>query len=574
MKELYIAVPTKLQIHANTMLSIFDCEFIKNYKIKIKFLIGKSNIDQARSMMLTTWYDEADDDDLFLFIDSDQIFKKEDIESLIDLNSDIACGIYSGFQWPCVRVANWNDFITGKNDEIMYGATGLMLIRKPILHRLENYIKEEQLGNSRVYVSPDYPAVIPFFKQRIIVSESLKPGPVQEWLGEDYAFCYLIRKIGGIIKGHLSPQIGHEIPHIKYFYPPEYKKKIWSKKTIAYYTGNSRVYWSANDIETKGLWGSETAIINLAKEWTKNGYNVTVYGNCEEGIFDNVEYLNHSKCNFNDEFNIIILWRSYGVQVLPYVNSKQIIVDLHDELNADYDIMLKHWNKIDKIMMKSEYHKLFIPKDLQNISKDKIQIIQNGVPDYYKILSSKEQIKKNKYKLIYSSSYIRGLLFMLKWGWPLIKKNVPEAELHLYYGIDLMPKEIMRELSVLLKQDGIIEHGKIDQKKLYEEKMEGSIYYYVGGYQEIDCINVKEALLANCLPVLCNFKVFQEREYGIKVGDEPSKPETQIEGAKEIIKLLQDEEYYNNKIEEMQKYKDEIEFWDNISSKWVKQFIN
>jgi len=573
MPQLFIAIPTKLQIHANTMLSIFECENFPDYTIRIKYLVGKSNVDQARSMMVTEWYDMCNDDDLFLFIDSDQIFKKEDIQALIDLNCDVACGIYRGFQWPCVRVENWNDFITGRNNHIMYGATGLMLIRKPILKKLEEFIKEEQMGTSRVYVSPDYPSVIPFFKQRVIVSESMKEnGPIREWLGEDYSFCYLVRKIGGVIKAHISPTIGHEITEIKYFYPQEYKKRIWENKTITYYTGNSRIYWSANDIETKGLWGSETAVINLAQQWQKMGYKVTVYGNCEEGEFDGVKYLQHSKCNFNDIFNIMILWRSYGLQCLSYVKARQIIVDLHDELSQNYDAILQFWSKVDKIMVKSQYHKSLFSSDLH----DKLEIVQNGVPEYYRNIEEKKKDheEKKKYKLIYSSSYVRGLLYMLKWGWPLIKRSVPEAELHLYYGMDLIPKDIMQELQTLLQQDGIFQHGKINQIELSKEKMEGSIYYYVGGYQEIDCINIKEAVLANCLPVLCNFKVFKERDHLIRIGDDPADRQTQITGAQEIIKLLQDEEYYQEKLEEMSKYKEEIEFWDTIADKWTKKFIN
>ena len=70
-KNLHLAIPTKCSIHANTMLSLERSieYFNKEYKITRKYLAGKSNIDQARSIMITEWYDSADNDDLFMFID-------------------------------------------------------------------------------------------------------------------------------------------------------------------------------------------------------------------------------------------------------------------------------------------------------------------------------------------------------------------------------------------------------------------------------------------------------------------------------------------------------------------------
>ena len=64
MKTLRIAIPTKLHVHANTMLSLFNSLNVPDYNIEIKFLIGKSNIDQSRSIMITNFYDECGDDDI------------------------------------------------------------------------------------------------------------------------------------------------------------------------------------------------------------------------------------------------------------------------------------------------------------------------------------------------------------------------------------------------------------------------------------------------------------------------------------------------------------------------------
>ena len=96
--RLRIAIPTKIQCNAKftmSLLTVFpQIRSVCGYQPEVKFLCGKSNIDQARSMLATDWYNESDENDLFLFIDSDHVFKVKDIKKAIDMNSDVACGIY------------------------------------------------------------------------------------------------------------------------------------------------------------------------------------------------------------------------------------------------------------------------------------------------------------------------------------------------------------------------------------------------------------------------------------------------------------------------------------------------
>ncbi len=174
-KNLCIAMPTKLQIHANTVLSLMNSfAGLSEYNVKVEFLPGKSNIDQSRSILTTNWYDQAGDDDVFLFIDSDQTFTAEDIKAVIDLDSDLGIGVYGSLAgYPTCRPKNYQKFLTGESNELYYGATGFMRITKPILKKVEEFIKRENMGHSRFYISPQSPSVIPFFKQRLIISEPL-----------------------------------------------------------------------------------------------------------------------------------------------------------------------------------------------------------------------------------------------------------------------------------------------------------------------------------------------------------------------------------------------------------------
>lgn len=561
MPKLTIAIPTKLQINANCILSLLSSiSQIKHFQNEIRILPGKSNIDQARSILLTQWYDNATDDDLFLFIDSDQTFTQKDILDLIEIKSDVSVGVYSNaIGKPICFPVEPEKFFAGKTQDLYYGATGFMLIHKSICTKVIEYLRREHRTEPRFWISNEFRNIIPFFTQRFIESE-LNPGSGKEWLGEDFNFCWLTRKVGGSIKGMISKTLGHEVPQIKYFYPDTFNVNQWDNKSIVYYTGPS-IVWNPSQIKT-GLGGSETAIVNLSRFWQSKGYQVTVYTNSQDMIHEGVNYINYQKFNINDQFNILVLWRLYGCTVLQTVKAKKILLDVHDVPDQRYRIIDTFLDKINYIMVKSEYQKKLFPTKFH----DKIKVIQNGINFEF----FQKETKKNYNKLIYTSSYDRGLNYMLEYGFPKIREKVPDVEFHIYYGMDLVRDQKFKEhIQKLVKQPGVIEHGKIGQQELALERLNSVIHYYVGDFQEIDCISTKESVYAGCLPVTSNVGVFEERDY-LKVLGDPKTREVQEKGAEEIIKLLTDKKYYDEQLSKISKSK--IESWEQVGEKWINLF--
>ena len=212
---LQLTVPTKHAVNAKTMLCILQALPSIPYPNRLKIAEGRSNIDLARSVLLTQWFDEAGPEDLFLFVDSDQTFVAADIDRLIALDSDVAVGAYmTGPKTMGMYPQDPGAFERGQTADILYGATGFMLIRRPILDRVAEYLAPENT-HPRYWISEHDPAVVPFFRNRFVESE-LTPGGPPEWLGEDYSFCWLIRRVGGSLRGFISPTIGHEIPLVHY----------------------------------------------------------------------------------------------------------------------------------------------------------------------------------------------------------------------------------------------------------------------------------------------------------------------------------------------------------------------
>ena len=152
--------------------------------------------------------------------------------------------------------------------------------------------------------------------------------------------------------------------------------RVWGKNEICYFAnfgGKFFESWSAKNIET-GIGGSETAVIELSKEWTKLGYKVTIYGDpgTDRGDYDGVSYLPWYEFNPRDFFNIFVQWR--GWQLASQVKARKFLVDLHD-IYSVVDLKPEQLRGIDKLMVKSKYQRNLAP----TIPDDKFEIVSNGI---------------------------------------------------------------------------------------------------------------------------------------------------------------------------------------------------
>lgn len=345
--------------------------------------------------------------------------------------------------------------------------------------------------------------------------------------------------------------------------------KKWPKNSIVYFCGKGLEKWSPENLKT-GIGGSETAVIHLSKQWAKMGYDVTVFGDPqEEKDYDGVHWRAFWRFNPADEFNILLIWRNPWILDTQF-KAKFLGLDLHDVPNEN-EFFEERIKQIDKIFVKSKFHRNF----LLSLPDEKFVIIPNGIdPDLF----IWNKIKRNPYKLVYSSSYDRGLEYMLLYGWPIIKRAIPKAELHIFYGWNLFDKVYAnnperqlwkKKMVELMSQDGVFEHGRIGQKQLIKEKSTAVIHYYATTFEEIDAICVRESILAGCLPVTTNYAALKEKSYCHRVEGDPFDPETQEKVAKEIIWLLKNPSELKELVEKGKKLA-EKETWENIAKEWTK----
>ena len=347
--------------------------------------------------------------------------------------------------------------------------------------------------------------------------------------------------------------------------PRPVNSHIWPKGSIVYICGASIVRFGPND---KDLGGSEQAVVQLSQIWAATGRPVVVFGNVKECVKDGVEYRSIHKLNLADKFDCAIFWRSYGVRLLPLVQARVRLVDLHDSWDPkQYMAPDQLLTLADKIMVKSKYHRSLY----KYIPDSKISIVMNGVqvPLFESIVSTITESERSPHRLLYASSYERGLEPILRYAWPKIKAAIPDATFDIFYGMNRLQKTPLGiKLRKLFKQPGVSEHGRVSLERIAKEKAKSAIHLYVSNSStEIDCISVRESLVCGSVPVLGNDYVFKERD-GVHVKGSTDDPATYRKAGSTVIDLLKNQTKLQEKRSDLYKSKT-IVSWESVAQEWI-----
>lgn len=190
-------------------------------------------------------------------------------------------------------------------------------------------------------------------------------------------------------------------------------------------------------------------------------------------------------------------------------------------------------------------------------------------------------IKRNPYRLIYTSSYDRGLPYLLQM-WPDIKKEVPQAELHIFYSWILYdvihknnPARMQWKAKVveMMKQDGITEHGRVGHKQLKKEFLKSGIWAYPTDFTEISCISAEKAQAFGAFPVCTNFAALKETvQFGERVEVDITDSEGQEEYKKVLIDFLKNRSNDEKARSEMMEWAQDKFPWSKVASSWIQLF--
>ena len=340
---------------------------------------------------------------------------------------------------------------------------------------------------------------------------------------------------------------------------------------VVIYCGPTGHSWN-RESSAKGIGGSEEAVLELSRRWTKEGKRVVVYCSCggQEQVDEyGVEWKPYWLFNPRDLYDVLIVWRNPFVLDHKF-NARVVILDMHDVIPAT-EMTEERLKNVDKIHVKSQYQRNLFPK----IPDNKFRVIGNGID-----CDSFTLEQKIPYSMIYTSSYDRGLEHLLvRWG--ELRKELPGATLDICYGWGIFdnvhrgnPERMAwkEKMAQLMKQDGITESGKVGHKEVAERMSRTSVFAYPCHFEEIFCISAVKAQAAGNRVVTTDYAALPEvvKNGNLVQGD--VKKEAIWDGwLRVLVSTL--------KKRESDSERDAIRSgvldfdWDLISSKWLDEMV-
>jgi len=188
---------------------------------------------------------------------------------------------------------------------------------------------------------------------------------------------------------------------------------------------------------------------------------------------------------------------------------------------------------------------------------------------------------RNPYSCIYTSSYDRGLEHLLKM-WPDVKKAVPQAELHIFYGWQLFVRFYNNnpasmawkgKMDKLMETDGVTHHGRIPQPEIKKWYQKCGLWTYPTHFGEISCISAMKAQVWGAVPVVIDYAALKTTvQHGIKIEGDIYESEVQEEYKKQLISLLKDHKRQEEIRKPMMKWAKDTFGWEKVAQGWSNEF--
>jgi len=530
--------------------------------------------------------------EFLFFIDTDVFPPLDTLAKLFAANKPIVTGIYYMKTFPPQPViykkmgsGPYYDFPVEELVEIEGAGLGCCLIK------MEVFDKFEEAG-------------IPFFQENWLHKKS-DGGIVNIPVGEDHYFFIKAKELGykiycdtSVLCDHLDISTGALFPgeeEVKKIRTRILEKKgrrdILDKeaelytldptrKTIVFYNATPSPF-AGDELERRGVGGAEGCVISLAKIFARM-YNVIVFCDCPRpGVYDGVKYLHVSDTEFMQKFKTDLFISSRNTKLLADVNFKEyfkvdkVCLWTHDLPESYvYDKLMQALPNIDRVFALTEWHKQIIKQKFPNVPEKYWFFARNGVnTEYYDV-----EVKRNPYKLIYSSTPFRGLDVLLE-VFPNIREYVPQAELHVYssmqvYGARTEEREEYKALYALASNmPGVYYHGVVTRKELAKAMKSSSLLAYPNHYPETFCITAIEAITAGTPIVTTHLAALPEtipKGCAVLIDGDSKSYEYKQKFIDAVVGILKNPALW----EEMHKACQGHDFtWETVSKEWVKEFF-
>jgi protein O-GlcNAc transferase len=271
------------------------------------------------------------------------------------------------------------------------------------------------------------------------------------------------------------------------------------------------------------------------------GHTVSVYNSCgaATGEYDGVVYQDYRTFGSQSLTDLVVAWRwPWSANLLP--RNIPSVLWMKDMIEPAAVVADSH--RYRKILIQSRFHRQYYSA----LAEDKFFYTRNGIhPEHFD-----QAVERDPYKVVYGSSYHRGLSHVLK-AWPQIRKQVPEAHLTVFYGFEAARARAFqlfrpfwsnyrrenpigfwiyrRSMLASMRRANAQHLGRIGHLDVARQFLSAGIWAYPTTFPETSCITAMKAQAAGALPVVIPSGAVDETvQFGAKTStsanDYPARP--------------------------------------------------
>jgi len=269
-------------------------------------------------------------------------------------------------------------------------------------------------------------------------------------------------------------------------------------------------------------------------------------------FIDDVEYRRLYTLDSRQTFNHLIAVGKESLDLIPIFNirSKYLhFIQTHYKHKLDssifdditIDTFISRSNNLYNTLLE---HNTYLKDLYKNVHILPLSIQPTRIDSIVQSLSG-HNIIRNNFRLCYTNSYEKGLLPIIQYLYPELKKLQPKVELHLYGGTNpFTHPDLIKMLDTYKDQSGIVDHGLCTFEDIIKEKRQSSFHLYFMDQVKEDSLSTKESIYCDCIPILSNKGIFKELK-GLHFDFNTEQVQSYKNIANILAKLLNDEDKIN-----------------------------
>lgn len=311
--------------------------------------------------------------------------------------------------------------------------------------------------------------------------------------------------------------------------PNALRKALWGKRperSIAFFQPGSIEPWNPNVLKTSGLGGTETCVINLAKQFAADGWRTVIFGSPGKWANtigpDGIEWYEAGAFHPDEPFTAFVALRNPEI-FEANIKAQHKFLWLHDVTMGP----VRHsedgrdlFAEVDEIICVSPFQAQVTVDAYMEYEGDMKRPVV--IPNSFErdlFARTGDEGERDPKKMIYASSPDRGLTRLLEL-WPQIVERVPGATLDIFYGWEAIDKIIdsghpagirlahfkertERQLTKLLDAGyEILWHGRQPQIVLASHMKVAGVMPYPANFLETFGLVFAQAITAGMVPVV------------------------------------------------------------------------